>query len=81
MTERIMNMGLNAIEIKEMNLIEVSGSNEKLMELKDTLDNEGYSNDTAAMEMMFGVRPPEADEVTKILITTFGDKDGYLLVA
>lgn len=81
MTERIINMGLNAIEIKEMNLIEVSGSNDKLMELKDTLDNEGYNNDTAAMEMLFGVRPPEPDEITKILITTFGDQDGYLLVA
>ena len=78
MFKRIKEMGLNATEDGLM--IDVTGDNAKLLELKAILDTEGYKNDTKEMQL-FGIPAPEDDEVNRILINYTCGVNGYLLVA
>lgn len=79
MFKRIKEMGLNATEDGLM--IDVTGDNTKLLELKAILDTEGYKNDTMEMQLLFGIPAPEDDEVNRILINYTCGVTGYMLVA
>lgn len=79
MVEKIKAMGLEVTGDEDF--MEVSGDNAKLRELKEILDNEGYENDSSAMSLLFGIKPPiKSTDIRKIMVNHVSGK-GYLLVA
>lgn len=67
-TEMIKEMGLTATAEDDDVMIEVSGDNAKLMELKSILDGKGYVDETEMVALFMGFLVPKLDEVVRILI-------------
>ena len=77
MIEKIKAMGLETDGDK--NPI-VKGDNAKLLELKDMLDENGYTNDTEVCSILFGIPNPKPEEVTAIMLNHEGGVNGYCLL-
>lgn len=81
MANRIMAMGLEVDVDDVTGMLDVRGENDKLQSLRQMLDKEGYTDDTAVVCGMFG-EEPATDFISRMFVCPFGDgSNGYMAMA
>jgi len=81
MANRIMAMGLEVSVDNKTGMLDVRGENDKLQSVRQMLDNEGYTDDTAVACGIFGVTPA-TDFISRMFVCPFGEgSNGYMAMA
>lgn len=78
-TETIKSIGDVSVS-KEDDLIDVRGDSDTLQKVVDKLDDLGYHDDSGMATLFFGISNNEEGKITRILVTDFGEDDGYMCI-